>query len=259
MTELLPEFSASAYMTDTQLSRFTWIPLLAERGALDLHSLRRLQDAGGCLLLRAKAGMPPQVVEAFREDGVRLRSLRNKPLQAIHAPRPTRQRVARVGTWQVEEHTLRLRLRLSGNRRTKECGSVLPNLPAPRYHLAMLYRADKWRWHVAFLWKAWQSYAHLHACDTAHPAIVAGLMWAAIAAAALTRFLASMTQLLAEVPMSTRTVALWAVYVLGRMVKAWTTGDVAGLYDALEEAVTSLACHAQRAHPERDRQTGRLP
>jgi len=36
------------------------------------------------------------------------------------------------------------------------------------------------------------------------------------------------------------------------------TGDVAGLYDALEEAVTSLAYHAQRAHPARDRQTGRL-
>ena len=30
-----------------------------------------------------------------------------------------------------------------------------------------------------------------------------------------------------------------------------------GLYDALEAAMTSLACHAQRAHPKRDRHTGR--
>jgi len=29
------------------------------------------------------------------------------------------------------------------------------------------------------------------------------------------------------------------------------------LYAALEAAVTYLACHAQRAHPKRDRQTGR--
>jgi hypothetical protein len=42
------------------------------------------------------------------------------------------------------------------------------------------------------------------------------------------------------------------------MVQALKTGDVAGLYAALEEAVTYLACHAQRAHPKRDRQTGRL-
>ena len=61
--------------------------------------------------------------------------------------------------------------------------------------------------------KAWKSYANLHAFDTANPAIVEGLMWAAIAAAALKRFLASMTHLLAEVPMSTRKVAMGAVYV----------------------------------------------
>ena len=83
-------------------------------------------------------------------------------------------------------------------------------------------------------------------------------MWAAIAAAALKRFLASMTHLLAEGPMSTRKVARCAVHVLGGIVQALQTGDVAGLYDALEAAITYLGCHAQRAHPKRDRQTGRL-
>src|SRR5881296_2157855 len=83
--------------------------LLADRGSLDLHSMRRVQDAGGFFLLRAKAGMHPQVVEAFREDGTRLRSLRNKPLKAIHAKLPKRQRVALLVEWQVETQTLRLR------------------------------------------------------------------------------------------------------------------------------------------------------
>src|SRR6266404_2085426 len=97
----------------------------------------------------------------------------------------------------------------------------------------------------------------LHAFDTENPAIVEGLIWTAIAAAALKRFLAHMTQLLLDVPMSTRKVAMCAVYVLGGIVQALKTGDVAGLYAALEAAITYLACHAQRAHPERDRQTGR--
>jgi hypothetical protein len=57
--------------------------------------------------------------------------------------------------------------------------------------------------------------------------------------------------------MSTRKVAMCAVHVLGGMVQALKSGDVAGLYAALEAAITYLACHAQRAHPERDRQTGR--
>src|SRR5712671_4153775 len=232
--------------------------LLADRGSLDLHSLRRVQDEGGFLLIRAKAGMHPQVVEAFREDGKRLRSLRNKPLKAIHTKLPKRQRVELVVTWQVEAYTLRLRLLISWNRRTQEFCYLVTNLPAKRYHLDMLYRAYKWRWQVELLFKEWKSYANLHAFDTENAAIVEGLIWAAIAAAALKRFLAYMTQLLAEVPMSTRKVAMCAVHVLGGIVQALKTGDVAGLYDTLEAAITYLACHAQRAHPKRDRQTGRL-
>ena len=232
--------------------------LLADRGYIDLGSLHRVGQQGGFFIIRAKAGMNPQVVEAFREDGTRLRSLRNKSLKAIHAKLPKRQRVELIVEWQVETQTLRLRLLLSWNRRTKEFCYLLTNLPAQRYRLDMIFRAYTWRWQVELLLKEWQSYANLHAFDTANPAIVEGLIWAAIAAAALKRFLASMTQLLAEVPMSTRKVAMCAVHVLGGIVQALKTGDIAGLYDALEEAVTYLACHAQRAHPKRDRQTGRL-
>jgi len=110
---------------------------------------------------------------------------------------------------------------------------------------------------VEFLLKAWTSYAHLHAFDTNNPTIVEGLIWAAIAAAALKRFLAHITQLLVEAPMSTRKVAMGAVHVFGDIVEAGKTGDVAGLSAALEAAITYLACHAQRAHPARDRRTGR--
>src|SRR2546426_1513879 len=232
--------------------------LLADRGEVDLHYLRRVQDASGFFLIRAKAGMNPYVVEAFREAGKRLLSLRNKPLKAIHAKLPKRQRVELVVRWQVDAQPLRLRLLISWNRRTKEFCYLVTNLPAKRYPLDMIYRAYKWRWQVELLCKEWKSYANLHGFDTTNPAIVEGLIWTAIAAAALKRFLASMTQLLAEVPMSTRKVAMCAVHVLGAIIRALQSGDEAGLYTALGEAVTYLACHAQRAHPARDRQTGRL-
>jgi len=231
--------------------------LLADRGYVDLHYLRRVQDAGGFFLIRAKAGMNPHVVEAFREDGKRLRSLRNKPLKAVHAKLPKRQRVELVVQWQVDGHPVRLRLIVSWNRQTKEFCYLVTNLPAKRYPLDMICRAYKWRWQVALLLKEWKSYANLHAFDTENAAIVEGLMWTAIAAAALKRFLAHMTQLLVEVPMSTRKVSMCALHILGDIVRALTRGDIAGLYAALEAAITYLACHAQRAHPKRDRQTGR--
>jgi hypothetical protein len=231
--------------------------LLADRGYVDLHSRRRVQDEGGFLLIRAKAGMNPQVLEAFREDGKRLRSLRNKSLQTIHAQLPKRQRAERMVRWQVDGAPLCLRLISSWNRRTKSFGYFLTNLPSKPYPIEVICRAYKWRWQVELLLKEWKSYANLHAFDTENPAIVEGLIWTAIAAAALKRFLAHMTQLLAEVPMSTRKVAMGAVHVLGDLVGALKRGDGAGLYAALEAAITSLACHAQRAHPKRDRQTGR--
>ena len=123
--------------------------LLADRGSRAWHSLRRGQDAGGFLLIRAKAGRNPPVGEAFREDGKRLRSLRNKPRKAIHPTLPKRHRVERVVPWQVEASTLRLRLLISGHRRTQEFCSLVTNLPAKRSHLDRLYRAYKWRWQVA--------------------------------------------------------------------------------------------------------------
>jgi hypothetical protein len=231
--------------------------LLAERGSLAWHYRRRVQDAHGCCLIRAKAGMNPQVGEAFREAGTRLRSLRNKPLQALQAKWPQRQRVELVVRWQVDGHPLGLRLLVSWNRHHKTLCSLVTNLPAPRYTLEMLCRAYKGRWHVELLLKEGTSYANLPAFDTDNPAIVEGLIWAAMAAAALKRFLAHMPQLLVEVPMSTRKVAMCAVHVLDGMVQALKTGDVAGLSDALEAAITYLAWNAQRAHPARDRHTGR--
>jgi hypothetical protein len=231
--------------------------LVADRGSVDVHSLRRVQDEGGFCLIRAKAGMNPQVLEACREDGKRRRSLRHQSLQAIHATLPTRQRVERVVPWQVDGAPLCLRLMLSWNRRTKRFCSFLTNLPSQGSPLEVSCRAYTWRWQGEFRLKEWTSSAHVHAFDTANTALVEGLIWTAMAAAALKRFLAHMTQLLAEVPMSPRQVALCALHVLGDLVEALKRGDGVGLSAALEAAITSLARHAQRAHPKRDRQTGR--
>ena len=122
--------------------------LLADRGYIDLDYLRRVAQARGFFIIRAKAGMNPQVVEAFREDGKRLCSLRNKPLQAIHAQLPKRQRVDRVVQWQVDGHPLCLRLIISWNRRTKSFCYFLTNLPPKRYPIEVICRAYKGRWQV---------------------------------------------------------------------------------------------------------------
>jgi hypothetical protein len=120
--------------------------LLADRGYIDLPYLRRVQDEHGCLLIRAKAGMNPQVVEAFREDGKRLPALRNKRLKAIHAKLSQRPRIELGVQWQVDGHPRDLRVIISWNPRTKSFCSFLTNLPPKRYPLEVICRAYKWRW-----------------------------------------------------------------------------------------------------------------
>src|SRR5881296_482297 len=122
--------------------------LLADRGYLDLGYLYRVGQQGGFFIIRAKAGMNPQVVEAFREDGKRLRSLRNKSLQTIHAKLPKRQRVELGVQWLVDGAPLCLRLILSWNRRTKSFCYFLTNLPSKGYPIHVICRAYKWRWQV---------------------------------------------------------------------------------------------------------------
>jgi hypothetical protein len=156
-TVVLPPDTTSAQAFVPEPTALRDRVLLADRGSSDVHSLRRVQDAGGLCLLRAKAGMTPQVLDAFREDGQRWRSLRHQALQTLHATLPKRQRVARMVQWHVEGAPLCLRLMLSWNRRTKHVCSCLTNLPSKRYPLEVIWRAYTWRWQVELLWKAWKS------------------------------------------------------------------------------------------------------
>src|SRR5438093_5683237 len=155
--DLLCDAPTTVVLTPDTTNEQTFLPepaslrdsvLLADRGYVDLHYLRHVQEAGGFFLIRAKAGMNPQVLEAFREDGKRLRSLRNKPLQTIHAKLPKRQRVELLVQWHVDGGPLCLRLIFSWNRRTKSFCSFLTNLPSQRYPLEVICRSYKWIWQV---------------------------------------------------------------------------------------------------------------
>ncbi|MGH8608974.1 MAG: transposase, partial [Gammaproteobacteria bacterium] len=98
------------------------------------------------------------------------------------------------------------------------------NLPPGRYSVSEVAKAYRLRWQVELLFKEWKSYANLHAFDTHNPAIVEGLIWAAIGAAALKRFLAHSAQVVAGVETSTRKAAMCAVHILHDIMRALISG-----------------------------------
>jgi len=56
---------------------------LADRGYLNLTYLRDVDRHGGFFVVRAKEGLHPRVIDAYRADGTRLRSCQDRDLQAI--------------------------------------------------------------------------------------------------------------------------------------------------------------------------------
>lgn len=154
--------------------------------------------------------------------------------------------------------TYKARVVVSWNRTKKQYRYLVTNLPRTRYsaeHISLAYRL---RWQVELVFKEWKSYANLHAFDTANASLAEGLIWAAIGAAVLKRFLAHSTQVIKGVEISTRKVAMCAHHVLVDIFQALASEQFRKLNRLFEMALEHLAVNAQRAHPKRDRLTGRL-
>jgi hypothetical protein len=120
--------------------------------------------------------------------------------------------------------------------------------------LLVLYRL---RWQVELLFKEWKSYANLHSFSTRDAAIAEGLIWAALAAALMKRFLAHATELVCStVTISTRSVAMAYMYHLPRLMESLVRGR--GVTNRLREMLIYLEKNAARSHPKRDEASGRL-
>lgn len=140
----------------------------------------------------------------------------------------------------------------------KSMTRLCTNLKRKRFSFEMTAKLYRFRWQVELCFKEWKSYANLHAFDTGNEHIAAGLIWASVCAAVVKRFLAHAAQIVGGgVPMSTRRVAMCARHVLDDLVAELLRGG-GRLALVLADGLAYLLANARRAHPARDRATGRL-
>jgi Transposase DDE domain len=230
---------------------------LADRGYLDLSDLRDVDRQGGSFIVRAKEGLNPRVIDAFREDGTRVKACQERDLQAIITKLPKQQRVELDVEWLSDQQPLRLRLIISWNKAKKCFVYLLTNLPKSRYNIKKICLGYKIRWQVELIFKEWKSYANLHTFDTENEHITEALIWASLAASALKRFFAHAAEHLLEVVMSTRKAAMMPAYVLPDLFRALRHGNGPWYRRAFAAMIRYLGANAKRAHPQRDARTGR--
>src|SRR5882724_7610363 len=231
--------------------------LLADRGYLDLTYLRDIDRHGGFFIVRSKAGLHPRVVDAYREDGQRLKSCQDRDFQAIISQFPKRQRAELEAEWLIAGEPFRARLIVSWNPQTKCFDYLLTNLPKDRYTIRMICLGYKLRWQVELLFKEWKSYTNLHKFDTEKETIAEALIWASLVASALKRFLAHAAEHLLEVVISTRKASMPSAYAFPELFRALRYGDGPWYRRAFKAMIHYLGRNARRAHPERDARTGR--
>ena len=230
---------------------------LADRGYLDLAYLRDIDRHGGCFLVRSKAGLNPRVLDAYREDGQRLKSCQDRDFQAIIATLPKRQRAELDVEWLIEGEPLRGRLIVRWNPETTCFDYLLTNLPQDRYTISIICLGYKLRWQVELLFKEWKSYTNLHKFDTEKATISEALIWASLSSSAIKRFLAHAAAHLLEVVISTRKASMPSAYDLPELFRALRYGAGPWYRRAFKAMIDYLGKNARRAHPERDARTGR--
>ena len=230
--------------------------LLADRGYFDREYLGAVDRAGGYFVMRASASVNPKVQGAYTWEGEALGEWSGQLLkQGILSKGET---VDLDVVWGEGEKALELRLLARWNR-DEGCHTLLvTNLARSRFSAEQVGQLYRLRWQVELLFKEWKSYANLHAFDTSKAGIAEGLVWTAIAASVLKRYLAQMTQVLRGVEVSTRKVAMCARHGLGDVFRALACGRRRGFLPVLRNLVDYLASNATRSHPKRDRKKGRL-
>ena len=231
--------------------------LLADRGYWDLSYFARVDEAGGFFLARGKTGFNPTVlkVRGPRRAYPRFagRSLKEVFHQLPH------QRLDLIVEWERAAGVrFRLRLVLVWNHHTREymvLGTNVPRSVLTSYQIARMYHL---RWQIELTFKEWKSYANLHEFASANPALVEGLIWAALCAAAVKRSLAHASQRVgAKVAISTRIAAMCGPQILPALTRCVLHG-FRRLHKILERIFRFLWENAPRAHPERDKLSGRM-
>lgn len=228
--------------------------IIKDRGYEDRQEFADIMAAGGSFLVRCKANVNP-LVETCWVDGERIRQFSGMNLKSFRKKLAGGDADLAV-IWKRGGKTVRYRIVLVWNPVHKSHMILATNLPADDFSVVEVRKVYAVRWQVELAFKEWKSYANLRKFNTANAGIMQGLIWAALAAALVKRFLAHAAQLLHDVATSTRIAAMCIGEHLGSLFRTAIEG--LPLRQILRATLAFLAEAAPRAHKKRDSRTGRL-
>lgn len=231
--------------------------LLADRGYFGKDYLARLEQAGGHFIVRGTASMDPVVLRAFRPDGVEIKSYRGQRLKQLASRMSRHDWLDLDVRYTLGKQHYDCRLVASPNPKENRLRYLVTNLARESFSADQISDGYRLRWQIELLFKEFKSHANLHAFDTNNPFIAEGLIWSSLCAVVMKRHCAHATQWLCGTSISTSKVAMCLHHVLPDIVYALVHKQKQ-LNAVIERAIAYLSENAKRAHPSRERRSGRL-
>lgn len=238
-------------------SEVTGCLLLEDRGYEHRQFFLDVQAAEGFYIIRGKSNIRPTIRKAYNRSGRRLRHVEGKRLQWKILPQETVDLDIDWGKGNSFYQGRLVAIYKRGKRNKKTFTYLHTNLDRRTFRIDDVGTLYRLRWQIELLFKEWKSHANLHRFDTAKSAIAEGLIWASILAATLKRFIAHAAERILGVELSTQRVAACARHFFDDIILNLYRGTRT-LRRRLTDALAFLGENARRAHPERDRDRGRL-
>lgn len=145
----------------------------------------------------------------------------------------------------------------AGKRNRKTYTYLHTNLKRSDFSAEEVGRLYRLRWQIELLFKEWKSYANLHGFETSKAPIAEALIWASLLAATLKRTITHAAERVLGVELSTQRAAASAKHFLDDILRCILQG-ARHLSRVLQRVFDYFRENVRRAHPQRDRRTGRL-
>ena len=226
---------------------------LADRGYFKLSYLDSIHQAGGYYAVRAKTTCNPLVVAGYNGQGKVLKRFKQVKLKKV------KKHIRQSGIVDMDvQGKTAYRMIASWPQGKAEPSYWVTNLSREQYTAATLIKLYSLRWQIELLFKEWKSYNNLRKFNTRNPTLMEGLIWASLLALLVKRRIGFSIGRLKGVEISSFMVAKNTQGWFYKLMGAITHYDVDELKQVWNWAVDYLSRYAKRAHPDRDRKTGRL-
>jgi len=226
---------------------------LADRGYFKLSYLREIDVAGGYYAVRAKTTSNPRVLNAFTIKGRVLKRFKGQSLKQVKG------HIRRSGVVDMDvENRHGYRMIASWAKGKKEPTYWVTNLPRSGYPASTIIQLYSLRWQIELLFKEWKSYCNLRKFNTRKATMMEGLIWVSLLTLLVKRHIGFSIQQIKGVAISSFMVAKNTQGWFYKLMESIIHYDLADLKQTWCWAMDYLSRYAKRAHPDRDRKTGRL-